>query len=321
MSDGRRQTLLPVANMRPFTNTLMFHFDFVPARGTAGTQVQGSILENSSLDLSNLNHWAQLPNLELFANAGFPFTQFADLGRTVVILPRQPSPAEITLFLDLMSHFSRQTGYPAVRVEVAGPEDLIREDRDYLILGGFSTQAAFAALHDNLPIALDADGVHAKAMNTYLTRAQRWWYRITGQAIPDQDFARDSGLADSVIEGIQSPYASDRSLVAVAIRDDSVESVFADRFLERSQSSDISHTVSVLRGERFLSYEVNVPHYHVGNISRYTAMRIWLTQYFWVLLVGVVLCSVILGRWLRDSLQARADERLNPANREAHALV
>lgn len=319
--DGQRQTLLPVANMRPFTNTLLFNFDFVPVRGAAGKQVQGSILKNSSLDLRNLNHWAQLPNLELFANAGFPFTQFADLGRTVVVLPRRPSGAEITLLLDMMGHFSRQTGYPALRVEVAGPDDLVREDRDYLILGAFGTQPAFAALHDNLPIALDADGVHAKTMDNYLTRAQRWWNGITGQPLPDQEFARDTSLADSVIEGIQSPYASDRSLVAVALRDDNVEPIFADLFLERSQSSDISRTVSLQRGDRFLSYELNVARYHVGNISRYTAMRIWLTQYFWVLLVCVVFCTLVLGRWLRDSLQARADDRLSAAKNEAHAVV
>ncbi|WP_245536188.1 UDP-forming cellulose synthase catalytic subunit [Terriglobus roseus] len=320
-TDGQRQTLLPVANMRPFTNTLQFNFDFVPARGAAGALTKGSILKNSSLDLRNLNHWAQLPNLELFANAGFPFTQLADLGRTVVILPRQPSNAEITLFLDMLAHFSRQTGYPALRVEVSGPDDLVREDRDYLILGGYSTQPAFAALRDNLPIAVDADGVHAKAMDTYLTRAQRWWYQITRQTLPDQDFARDTGLADSVIEGIQSPYATDRSLVAVAMRDDSVEPMFADLFLERSQSSDISRTVSVLRGNRFLSYDLNVARYHVGNISWYTGMRIWLTQYFFILLIGVALCAMILSRWLRDSLQKRADERLSSAKNEAHALV
>ena len=319
-ADGQRLTLLPVANMRPFTNTLLFNFDFTPQRGAAGAQLQGSILQNSSLDLRNLQHWAQLPNLELFANAGFPFTQFADLGRTVVMLPRQPSTAEVTLFLDMMGHFSRQTGYPALRVEVAGPDDLVREDRDYLILGGYITQPAFAALHDNLPIALDADGVHAKAMDTYLTRAQRWWYGITRQPIPDQEFARDTGLADAVIEGIQSPYAADRSLVAVAMRDDSAEPMFADLFLERSQSSDISRTVSVLRGQHFLSYDLNVARYHVGTISRYTAMRIWLTQYFWVLLLSVALCALILGRWVRDFLQRRADERLSSAANEAHAL-
>jgi cellulose synthase (UDP-forming) len=320
--DGQRLTLLPVANMRPFTNTLLFNFDFAPLRGgAAATRLQGSILQNSSLDLRGLNHWAQLPNLELFANAGFPFTQYADLSRTIVMLPRQPSGAEITLFLDMLSHFGRQTGYPALRVEVAGPDDLVREDHDYLILGSYATQPAFAALRDNLPIALDADGVHAKPMDTYQTRAQRWWYRITRQTIPEQDFARDAGLADSVVEGIQSPYATDRSLVVVAMRDDSIEPMFADLFLERSQSSDISHTVSVLRGTHFLSYDLNVTRYHVGTISHYTAMRIWLTQYFWMLLLAVAFCTVILGRWVRDYLQQRADERLSTASNDAHALL
>src|SRR5208337_1273685 len=65
-------------------------------------------------------HYAPLPNLELFANAGFPFTRLADLSETTVVLPSAPSEQEIETFVTLMGHFSRQTGFPALRVTVAG---------------------------------------------------------------------------------------------------------------------------------------------------------------------------------------------------------
>lgn len=145
----RREALLPVANMRPFANTLLFHFDFPPRRvGAAETNsgLQGAILRDSSLDVRGFDHWATLPNLELFSNAGFPFTQFADLAGIVVVLPMQPTLQEVSLFLHLMGHFSAQTGYPALRVTVATPNDSIQEDRDYLGLGTVANQPAFAAL-------------------------------------------------------------------------------------------------------------------------------------------------------------------------------
>jgi cellulose synthase (UDP-forming) len=321
--ERQREALLPVANMRPFANTMLFNFDFVSAPGTTASTaaLQGSILRTASLDLRDLHHWAQLPNLELFSNAGFPFTQWADLSHTVVMLPRQPTAREITLFLELMGHFSRQTGYPALRVEVAGPDDLIREDHDYLVLGNFATQPAFTALRDSLPVTLDPDGVHVKPAGTYLSQAQQLWYRLTKQTPTDAQLPRNASLSDAVIEGIQSPYAKDRSLVMVALRDDTVEPFFSELFLDRSQSSDISQQVSVLRGGRFLSYDVQVPEYHVGNISWYTAMRIWLTRYSWGLLLAVTLCTLILATWIRNYLQSLAEARLAAAEREPRALT
>lgn len=189
----QRQALLPTANLRPFTNTLNLNFDFVPVPVGAPGKLQGKLLENSSLDLRGLAHWVELPNLELFANAGFPFTQYADLAKTVVMLPRELTNTEITLSLTMLSHFGRQTGYPAVRVQVATPDDVIREDRDYLILGSFGSQPAFAALHDSLPVALDPAGAFLGSTKTYLSRAQHWWTGLTGATPADQEFAARAG--------------------------------------------------------------------------------------------------------------------------------
>jgi cellulose synthase (UDP-forming) len=236
------------------------------------------------------------------------------------MLSRDPSAREITLYLDMLSHFGRQTGYPALRVEVASPDELVHEDRDYLILGTYATQPAFAALRDSLPITIDAAGAHAKPVETYLGRFKRFWCGITRQPVVDQQLADNANLADAVIESVQSPYSTQQSLVVVALRDDSIEDIFADRFLDRSQSSDISQVVTLLRGSRFLSYPLDVAEYHVGTISAYTAMRIWLTQYFWGLLVAVTICTLILARWLRNYLADLAEQRLAPAKLTAKAL-
>ena len=86
--------------------------------------MQGAILGDSYLDLRDYPHWAPMPNLELFSNAGFPFTRVADLSETTVVLPVVPSEQEIETFVTLMGHFGRQTGFPGLRVTVAGPDAL-----------------------------------------------------------------------------------------------------------------------------------------------------------------------------------------------------
>ncbi|WP_263358881.1 UDP-forming cellulose synthase catalytic subunit [Acidicapsa ligni] len=314
--ERRRQALLPVVNMRPVGNTLLFNFDFAPKLNANGTQnlsapLQGSILQNTWIDLRGLDHWVQMPDLELFANGGFPFTRWADLSHTIVVLPDNPSVQEISLFLQMMSHCGTQTGYPALRVKVAGPQDEIDKDYDYLVLGTVGNQPAFAALQGKLPVSFDTDGVHVKQIDTTAIKLHREWQRIFHLDEKNKAPNNDDGVPDAVVQGIESPYAAGHSMIVIALRDDSSEEGFVTALLKRSQSSDMSHTVSMLTGTRFVSYAVATPGYHIGDISAYTEMRIWLTKYFWLLVVIVTLCSLILARWTNEYLKERAVLRLH----------
>jgi cellulose synthase (UDP-forming) len=318
--DRQRKVILPVVDMRPFGNTLLFSFDFIPrfsdnSAEPPNAQLQGTILPNSSLDIRGMNRWTEMPNLELFANAGFPFTRRADLGKTVVVLPSHPTPSEIALFLHLMSHCGTQTGYPALRMEVAGPNDTVLEDYDYLILGTIANQPAFAALQASLPVQFDSVGVHFKQTDSYWNQLKQAWEKALNVTKLKRPTEVDVSIPDAVVAGIESPYAPGRSLVVIALRDDNAEEQFASAFLARSQSSDISHSVSLLRGTEFSSYNVDTPAYHIGDISHYTVMRIWFAEYFWVLILAVTFCSLVLGKWTFEYLSRRALLRLSLANR------
>ncbi|HEY0306783.1 MAG TPA: UDP-forming cellulose synthase catalytic subunit [Acidobacteriaceae bacterium] len=314
-ADRRRTVVLPVADLRPFGNTLLFNFDFVPLQPGASTQdpaqkLQGAILENSSLDIRGLHHWARMPNLELFANAGFPFTRKADLADTTIVMPSQPTANEITLLLYMMSHCGMQTGYPALRVQVAGPDVVMRSDQDYLILGGTADQPAFASLNPSLPVTLNADGVHVKEQTGYLATLLNTWLKWTRHSNEDSQPSNVNGAPDLMIEGIQSPYYAGRSIVLMELRNDDAIDKFADVFLERSQSSDISHSVSLLRNGRFTSYDMAPFMYHVGYISSYALMRLWLAEHFWILLLVVTIFGLITARWVSDYISWRAANRL-----------
>jgi cellulose synthase (UDP-forming) len=310
--DKRREVILPVVNMRPFANTLLFNFDFMPSPSNSATRaaLQGAILRDSSLDIRGVDHWARLPDLELFANAGFPFTQLADLGRTVVVLPVQPSKQEMVLFLQLMGHCGTQTGYPALRVQVAGPGDVVQDAYDYLVLGTVANQPAFSALEENLPVLFDGTSIHLQEQTNYITRFQQMWHRLINGSNSEPQINSDTSMPSAIVEGIESPYSHGRSLVVLALRDDNAVDDFVTTFLERSQSSDLSQTVSLLRDGKFLSYAAATPVYHTGDISRYKIMRIWLTEYFWLLLVAVFFFSLVLARWTREYLVRRGEIRL-----------
>jgi len=324
-TDLERSILVPVADMRPFGNTFLFNFDFKPARrdatqGPASGTLNGNILCNTSLDLQQLALWTRMPNLGLFADAGFPFTRFADLSMTTVILPSAPSPAEISLYLHIMSHFGTQTAYPVLRVTVTGPNIAIDKGRDYLILGDIDDQPAFNSLEAWLPVTFDANGVHVKPVQSHLSffspiqsAPMRWWSKLFGHHDIQKLPSNVDGMPDAMIEEIKLPFSTDRSIVLIALKSDSSTDSLESVFLDRSQSRDITDSVSLLRNSQFTSYQVSGEVYHVGDLSWIAMMRIWLTQYFVELLLVVTALSFLLASWLRNWLNRHAEERLKPA--------
>ena len=76
-----------------------------------------------------------------------------------------------------------------------------------------------------------------------------------------------NGLPDALIEGIEWPSGSNKSVVLIALRDHTVVPNFINVFLKYSQSSDIDQSVSVLHGSRFVSYRIGNDVYHVGSLS------------------------------------------------------
>jgi cellulose synthase (UDP-forming) len=320
-----RYLVVPVANMRPFGNTIFFNFDFIAANRNARENpelggTQGEILCGTSLDLQGLARWTPMPNIELFANAGYPLTQVADLSQTTVILPAVPSPDEISLYLHLMSHFGSVTGFPALRVTLAGPNTVIAKDYNYLILGTVANQPAFQSLASLLPVTLDSYGVHVKSARSFLSLISglealwsRSWARVMGDpAEPDQP-SELAGIPDAVMEEIQSPVSADRSFVLIMLRQNSSAEAFAGAFLARSQSRDMNGSVSLLRNAKFESYPMDGSHYNVGNISHFAQLRIYLTQNILWLLLVVTLLSFVIGRWVHQWLDRASRERLKLA--------
>jgi cellulose synthase (UDP-forming) len=322
ISDGERVVRVPVTDIRPFGNTILFNFDFIPADPAAlqsgsGPALDGEILCDSSLDLRGLALWAPMPNLELFANAGFPFTRMADLSETVVVLPAAPSAAEISLFLHLMGHFGAQTGYPALRLNVEGPNTVVSAGRDYLILGTIGNQPAFKSLDALLPVTMDSSGVHVKPAQGAMayayglqTAANNWWAQLRGNPVVEDAPAHVAGVPGALMEEIESPASPQRSIVVVALKQDSSADNFASVFLDRSQSGDITGTASLLLDSGFVSFPMGGSKYHAGDLSWYATMRTWFFQHFLLLLLACAGLIFIVGRWARDWLSFRARERL-----------
>lgn len=276
--------------------------------------MQGSILSDSYLDLRGYPHYAPMPNLEIFANAGFPYTRLADLAETTVVLPPAPTPQEIEIFLTLMGHFSRQTGFPALRVMVAGPDVLHAGNAsDFLVIGTGDDQPAFTALANDLPVSARSGQIQVRdTQGLFAPILHHAWWKARSNEHDESGELIAGGVPDAVIEGIESPFApgANRSLVVIDLRDAAVFDSFMDTFLKVQQASEISGSVSVLHGSRFQSFRIGSNVYRVGTVPWWTRLQLWLVQVPWLAAVIVIFLALLLAIWTRQWLRVKARSRL-----------
>jgi cellulose synthase (UDP-forming) len=315
---------LPVVSMRPFSNTLLFNFYFQIAKmgycqDTPPIDLQGAILRSSSLDLRGLSHWAAMPNLELFANAGFPFTRFADLSQTTIVLPPRPTPAETGLYLALLAYFGEQTGYPALRLHLADSSSL-SGDSDFLVLGTPTDQPAFTQLNPHLPVAIVDGGFSIRNTGGFFTNVEHAWWQVAEMrpnwwrlsASREREGLLESlgQFPDALLQGIESPWSSHRSIVTITLKSDDGAVPFAAAFWKSSTSADISQSVSVLHGSDFTSYRLGESVYHVGSLPWWNRVRYWLRAFPWLIIVLTFLLGLFVVPWIKIRLDRRAKARL-----------
>jgi cellulose synthase (UDP-forming) len=316
---------VPLTAMRPFSNTLLFNFYFqVPKSGACTDSppidFKGVVLRSSYIDLRGLYHWAPMPNLEIFANAGFPFTRFADLSQTRIILPPQSSPNEMSLYLALLSYFGEETGYPALRVQVGDPSAL-GSDADYLVLGTARDQPAFRQLSPNLYVAIQDNGFSIQDTSGFFSLIEQAWWRVS-EIRPDWwwrlgNIKESSGVMaslgefpDVVLQGIKSPWGIKRSLITITLKDDASGKPFLDAFWKRSMSGDISESVSVLHGNEFSSYRLGTNYYYVGHLPWWLLVRFWIRTFPGLIVAIAIAIALFILPILRIRLKSRVSQRL-----------
>ena len=96
----------------------------------------------------------------------------------------------------------------------------------------------------------------------------------------------------------------------MVVRDHATIPNFLATFLKSSQSSDVSQSVSVLHGTRFVSYRIGNDVYNVGSLSAWTYLNIEFSRFPWLMVVAAVVICFLIATLLRAVLRRRARARL-----------
>ncbi|RJG48403.1 cellulose biosynthesis cyclic di-GMP-binding regulatory protein BcsB [Motilimonas pumila] len=187
-------------------NTLSFVFSFVASTDGICQPKQGAenfavMDESSSIDFSGFAHYLEMPNLSVFAKSAYPFSRFADLSQTVVLLPEAPSKHEVQLLLDVMGRIGKETGLAAYHMSLQHQwQASSLSDKDVLVIAKQAEQA-FDWSEQDLAHLLSAQGERSLGG------------KQSGEGAATLELQAQGQFASMV--SFQSPFSSQRTVVVL----------------------------------------------------------------------------------------------------------
>ncbi len=315
LSGEERNLRLPLHKLRG-GNQMQFAFAFARVQEGACPDIppdearRALIDPDSTVDLSSFYHFARMPNLNHFASVGFPFTKYADLSETVLVLPDHPKPQEIEAAMNLLGYLSRSTGVAASRIRIAGPgEEAVLENADLLVVGSAIEEGVFKRWADYLPATL-----HGEVRRiSHAARAENALYDWLGlgtevdtEVVSQEKLSAEGPLA--MLMGFESPFSPGRSVVVVTASAPDQLWMGVAALGNPKLSDAIRGSVSFVRGERVDSLLVGST-YLSGDLPWW--VLVWLPlSYHPMLLALLTIAVVIMLSLLFRRMRSTQDEGL-----------
>lgn len=309
---GREEFFVPLTLM-PARSQLQFHFHFdYPKLGACKDvemrNFQASIDPDSTLDLSSFPHYMQMPNLAVFANAGFPFTRMADLSETAVILPDAPGVSDIGTYLTLMGRMGESTGLPAYGVSVGRSGDVQKfSDKDILLLGSSSNQPLLTQWSKQMPFSV-AGQSRSFSMSEWAIRYLPWFETPTVDRTPVVKLSEITLNREAVMVGFESPMKGGRSVVAIVSDKTAGLTDVLSALMDSDLIAKIQGSLTVFRGKEVVSMDVGDT-YNIGSLSPKIKLQWILTNNSWFIAILLIIGAILLGAVIYTLLRLRVIRR------------
>ncbi len=280
-------------------NQLQFNFKF--SQIGAGCSLQpanssiGAIDGSSTIDLVGFDHYAQLPDLQLFAKAGYPFSRYDDLSNTLIVLDEEPSLDLLSLFFANIAKMSASTGYPVYNLSVTHVEQVPNNaSEDILVLGQSATQQWLARFGDK-----------------NLT-AQLLGHKLAGQS---QLFANPNAVLQNsgplaALVAFQSPLNPAASVVMQTATSSEHLNMLKERLLSPSDSIQFHGFLSLVSVAGITNYAAT-QQYFIGDLSFWNQVKYHTAQHPFILVLVVLFAVLVVAlglyRWLRSSAKRKQE--------------
>lgn len=309
---GHDELFIPLSLM-PARSQLQFHYHFdYPKQGACKDvemkNFQGAIDPESTLDLTSFPHYIEMPNIAVFANAGFPFTRMADLSETAVVMPDAPGVPDISTYLTLMGRMGESTGLPAYGISVGRSGDVSRyADKDLLLLGSSANQPMLGQWSKHMPFSV-AGQARTFSLSEWVSRYLPWYDAQVTDRSPVVKLSEVTLNKEAVIFGFESPLASGRSVVAIVSDKTSGLADVLSALMDDELIAKIQGSLAVIRGKEVESMTVGGA-YTVGSLPFALKARWLISHNSWMLAIALIIGAVLLGAVLYTLLRLRVGRR------------
>lgn len=298
-------------------NQLQFRFQVPPAdvgncRSVQLPELRAAIDPQSTIDLTDFYHYTAMPNMAAYANSGFPFTKFADLAETSVILPNDTTPADIEVYLTALGRMGASTGYAGTRFKVLKASDVEQaRGTDILVISHADKDGLLAKWGQGLPALLEKGARSVRTLDRALGGLFNLFKmdsesRVSG---PDGKAIFEGKGPLAAIYGLESPLDKGRSVVVLSATDAPSLQLVRELLTDSGKIQSVRGDLSFLRGTAIESFRVN-PVYYVGDLPWWR--RLWFTMHNQPLLLAAVgiLSGLIMSLAAYAALRAMARRRL-----------
>lgn len=179
-------------------------------------ELEGRIDPNSTIDLSGLSHFSSMPNLGSFQTSGFPFTRYADLSETAVVLTDKPDETEYTSLLNLVGYLSKSTGYPGTLLTVVHQAEISNvKNKDLIILASGKTEFLPKGWINSLPSY--PSKINDLQINNFssISHSIQNLFTTTDSEETHSILPLFENKNNALIAGFESPLSNGRSVVLV----------------------------------------------------------------------------------------------------------
>jgi cellulose synthase (UDP-forming) len=291
-------------------NTLRLEFS-IDSNGAPDAQtLEESVSAASAIDLSGLAHFVELPRLDLFANAGFPFTKYGDLAGTAVVLDDDAAPKQIGFYLDVLGFFGARTGYPALRVTVVSPTQIAAAGKDLLILGTGPHESEWIEKLIAGPASVSQGQIRLRDLSSPLSKFP-WlaWLSPDGRRGAQEVFAADPG-PDGFLSEFSSPLSGDHTAIAIQALDIAKLDPLEDVFAGEATIAQVYGSLSVFQGGQVHSFILQPRSYALGQLPPVERFHLWVSSYYWSLPLLLIAITALLAVKVNGWLEERARFRL-----------
>ena len=285
-------------------------------RSTQPMELQAALDPQSSIDLTGFDHYIAMPNLAVFANSGYPFTKYADLSQTAIVLPSQPTVTDVQAYLTAVARMAASTGYVGTRFMLLSATQLEQaRERDILLITHGDHDGVLQRWKADLPALLAAGQRSVQPLERGLNRFYEL-FRV-GEGAPSKPgegmttLQGDGSLAAMV--GLESPLMKGRSVVALTATDAEAMRLIAYSLSEIDQRNRLHGDLSLLRADAIDSFRIN-PVYYVGDLAWYK--RLWFHLHHHPLLLALlgVVAGLAVTLVAYGTLRSMARRRLERDN-------